>query len=171
MVQSTLDLLDISMNKSQKLFLYTLFFLSGVCGLVYEVVWSRQFLLIFGNTTYSVVGVITSFILGLGIGNYLLGRYADKRKKLVSLYALLEVLVGVFAITTLYSIPIISAFFTYLVQSYSLTPGSLIILKFLLSSAVLFPATICMGGTLPILIRYFSKESFPKRYPFFWSKD
>ena len=59
--------------------LYWLFFCSGVSGLIYQVIWVRAFGTVFGNTIYSASLVIAVFMLGLGVGSYVVGRWADIR--------------------------------------------------------------------------------------------
>src|SRR4051794_15682943 len=58
---------------------YLLFFASGISGLIYQVLWVRQFGAVFGNTVYSASLVTTVFMLGLGVGSAVLGRAADRR--------------------------------------------------------------------------------------------
>jgi len=53
-----------------------LFTASGMAGLTYEVVWSRQLTLVFGATTLAVSTVLTTFMFGLGLGSFLAGRGA-----------------------------------------------------------------------------------------------
>ena len=60
-------------------FLYFLFFLSGISGLIYQVVWVRVFGNVFGNTVYSTSLVIAVFMLGLGVGSFVAGAWADRR--------------------------------------------------------------------------------------------
>src|SRR6185369_2369632 len=87
--------------------LHLLFFCSGVSGLIYQVVWVRQFGQVYGNTVYSASIVVAIFMLGLGAGAYLFGVLADRSRLrlaasarraagLIRLYAGLEVLIGVF---------------------------------------------------------------------------
>ena len=59
--------------------LYFLFFSSGLSGLIYQVVWVRVFGNVFGNTIYSASLVIAVFMLGLGVGSYIVGAWADRR--------------------------------------------------------------------------------------------
>src|ERR1700682_2799762 len=59
--------------------LYLLFFCSGLSGLIYQVVWVRVFGNVFGNTIYSASLVIAVFMLGLGVGSYVVGAWADRR--------------------------------------------------------------------------------------------
>jgi MFS family permease len=55
------------------------FFLSGLAGLLWEVVWVRDFGLTFGNTIYSASFVTGVLMAGLGIGAWLGGVIADRR--------------------------------------------------------------------------------------------
>ena len=54
-----------------------LFFLSGFAGLVYQVIWLRQFTLIFGATAYASSAVLSTFMGGLALGASWVGRRAD----------------------------------------------------------------------------------------------
>ena len=46
-----------------------IFVLSGAAGLVYEIVWSRQLVLVFGNTTQAVSAILTGFFGGMYSGD------------------------------------------------------------------------------------------------------
>ena len=50
-----------------------LFFLSGALGLVYEVVWSRVMMHVFGSTALAVGTVLAAFMSGLAVGAWLVG--------------------------------------------------------------------------------------------------
>jgi spermidine synthase len=139
--------------------LLILFFSSGAAGLLYEIVWTRQLLLVFGNTTHSIVAVIATFLGGLAIGNFLFGARTDRMSaiELIRLYARLEF--GV-ALTAFLSLPILNyvvPVYAALTDAPSPTVG-LIILKFILAALTLLGPTILMGGTLPALV------SFAKRH-------
>src|SRR5271168_4825854 len=54
--------------------LFLLFFLSGFCGLVYQVVWTRLAFASFGIITPVLSVVISVFMLGLAIGSWAGGR-------------------------------------------------------------------------------------------------
>src|SRR3989442_1499489 len=79
--------------------LHLIFFLSGASGLIYQVVWVREFGNVFGNTIYSAALVIAVFMCGLGAGSYLAGRWADRRYaartgSLVIAYGRVELAIG-----------------------------------------------------------------------------
>ncbi|MBI4880356.1 MAG: hypothetical protein HY812_11960 [Planctomycetes bacterium] len=55
------------------------FFVSGFCGLVHEVVWTRLLRLVMGNTTHAVTTVLCAFMGGLALGSFIGGRAAEPR--------------------------------------------------------------------------------------------
>jgi len=82
----------------QQVILLTCFFLSGCAGLVYEIVWIRQLGLVFGSAAPSIGIVLASFMLGLGLGSVLIGRWADRVASPLLLYAVFEGLIGLYAL-------------------------------------------------------------------------
>src|SRR5438128_10478582 len=60
--------------RSIRLVLFLLFFLSGFCGLVYQVVWTRMAFASFGIITPVLSVVISVFMLGLSVGAWAGGR-------------------------------------------------------------------------------------------------
>src|SRR4029077_7260836 len=74
------------------------FFFSGLSGLIYEVVWVRQFELVFGVSTYAVGAVLTAFMGGLCLGSWAGGRWADRTPNPLKTYGILELLIGLYAL-------------------------------------------------------------------------
>lgn len=136
--------------------IYYLFFLSGTASLIYEIVWGRMFLLIFGSTTNSIVAVVSAFLLGLALGSILFGKISDKlnNNQLLKLYALLELSVAVFAAATLKLLPILKQSYAHISDGSTLS-AQLLLIKFALTCLLLLLPTIAMGGTLPVLTRLF----------------
>ncbi len=77
--------------------IYTLFFLSGAAGLIYELVWVRELIFIFGGTTYAITTVLVAFMGGLGLGCYVAGRWCRRLHRPAQVYGLLEILIGAYA--------------------------------------------------------------------------
>jgi len=69
---------------------WTAFFISGAAGLVYEVVWARYLDLVLGGTTYAHTMVLAAYMGGLALGSWFFGRLADRIKRPLRLYVLLE---------------------------------------------------------------------------------
>ncbi|MBD3337034.1 MAG: hypothetical protein GF355_16085, partial [Candidatus Eisenbacteria bacterium] len=45
-------------QRGYRLTVYSLFFLSGVSGLVYQIIWTRMLVLVFGNTMLAMSTVV-----------------------------------------------------------------------------------------------------------------
>ena len=76
--------------RSAPLAVLAIFVLSGAAGLIYEIVWSRQLVLVFGNTTQAVSAILTGFFGGMAIGAAVGGRIADRVRSPLRMYGLLE---------------------------------------------------------------------------------
>lgn len=140
--------------------IYLLFFFSGAAGLIYEIIWGRLLVLIFGSTTNSIVAVISAFLGGLAIGSLIFGRIADKlsAKKLIKTYAVLEIGIGAAAASTLFLLEVVKLTYGQFSDGSSVTLP-LLFTKFALTILVLSIPTILMGATLPILIRFAQSQN------------
>ena len=69
--------------------------LSGAAALIDEIVWSRQLVLVFGNTTQAVSAILTGFFGGIAIGSFVGGRVADRVRDPLRMYGLLELALAV----------------------------------------------------------------------------
>lgn len=145
------------------LFLYLFFFLSGFSALVYELIWTRKLALIFGNTPYAVSTVLAIFFGGLAIGSWLAGKIIKNLKPqapnhkqksvwnlefgIYNLYALIELGIGLLALTTLPLIPLLN----HLPLPPTLSPVA--ILSIIIASLpILLPPTVLIGATLPVMV-------------------
>ncbi len=140
--------------------IYLLFFLSGAAGLIYQLIWVRKLVLIFGNTTYATSSILTAFMGGLALGSYLIGRYADRIKTPLKFYGLLELGIGASAMLILFFfLPISDAIYVWLFGFIGNSSFVFNVLRFLLSIIILIIPTTLMGGTLPVISKYFIKTS------------
>ncbi len=137
--------------------LLTVFFASGISALLYQIVWLKYLGLIFGNTVYAAATLIAIFLGGLGIGAFVFSRSFRTRPALL-VYAATEALVGLIGAFSPNGFELLNrgyvAAFPAVHQSIflmTLTRGAL-------AAAFLLPPTILMGGTLPLLVRWFTGE-------------
>src|SRR5436189_6216027 len=77
--------------------LAALLFGSGFCALIYQMVWLRQFRLIFGASTFATAAVLAIFMGGLGVGSAILGKRADAHPRPLVFYGNLELLIALSA--------------------------------------------------------------------------
>jgi spermidine synthase len=146
--------------------LLSLFFLSGISGLIYQVVWVRVFGNVFGNTIYSAALVVAVFMMGLGVGSYVAGTWSDRRyaaapESLLRTYAYVEFGIGALGLGVSLLLPYLAST-SALVSAYSRDVSSgwyaLSTASFLARTGIalvlLTPITLLMGGTLTLLIRH-----------------
>ena len=144
-------------QRSYRYLIYSLFLLSGISGLIYQIIWTRMLVLVFGNTMLATSTVLSAFMGGLAAGSYVLGRYIDRRPRpLIRVYAVLEAGIGISGL--LFPLVLQAATPIY-VSLYSVVEGNIILLnllRFAVCFAIIFVPTFLMGGTLPVLIKRFS---------------
>ena len=143
-------------GRTSRRILALLFFASGAAGLVDQVAWLRYLSLVFGNTTLATATLLAVFMAGLGLGAFLFGRLSDRTPRPLTVYALLEVAIGLFAIFS-------PRFFDGMTAAYveveravggaSGAPWSFALLRIGLAALCLLPPTLLMGGTLPLIVR------------------
>lgn len=127
------------------------FILSGVTGLIYEVLWARMLGLVFGATTLAVSTVLAAFMAGLAIGSAWAGKLGPRIRKPLGAYGWMEIAVAVYALLIPFLFRWIDHVYALLWQQFE--PGffAFSLLRFALSSLVLLAPTTLMGATLPVL--------------------
>ncbi len=136
--------------------LLVLFFLSGATGLVYELIWTRELIFVFGGTTYAITTVLVAFMGGLGLGSYFAGRVAARMRQPGRVYGLLELVIGGYALLVPILLGLAEPLYRAIYPGLAEIPFVLTALRFVLCALGLLLPTFCMGATLPILIRYVS---------------
>lgn len=138
--------------------LYVVFFLSGATGLVYEVIWVRLTGLVFGNTSLAISTVLGAFMAGLALGSWKLGRKADRTTNPLRVYGLLELGIGLSAALVPLAFRALDSFYWAIAPSLSSIPGATGLARFGSSFVILLTPTFFMGGTLPVLSRFFTEN-------------
>jgi spermidine synthase len=139
-------------------FIYLMFFLSGAAALIYQVVWVRSLTLVFGGSHLAVTAVLSIFMAGLAIGGYVIGKYVDTVKRPLRLYGLLELGIALFAILFIGLMNIYPSIYIPLAQGKDDSPLCLSFIRILFSIIALIVPTTLMGGTLPVLSRFISRQ-------------
>ncbi len=128
------------------------FVASGAAGLVYQVVWSSQLVLVFGNTTEAIGTIVTAFMAGLGLGGLVGGWIAPRLRQPLRVYGVIEIAVGGLALLVPWGFQLIDGVYR---SAYDTTsPGQLTFVRLLLTLAAVTPVTFLMGLTLPLLTRH-----------------
>lgn len=122
-------------------------FCSGMAGLIYQVLWIRQLTLVVGIEVYSITIAVSAFFSGLATGSALIGRFADRAKRPLLLYAALEAGIALTGVAATIALGHAAEPFAA-VQSHAGFVAWAI--PFLLVGTPAF----LMGGTLPAAIRW-----------------
>ncbi len=142
-----------------RLKLLAFFLISGACGLIYEIAWLRVLALVFGNTTYATSTVLAGYMAGLGLGALYFGKHVDSSGRPLRLYAMLEGGVALYALLT----PLVwkAAELLHLGFYRAVHPSFAVfaLFKFAVAVAALLVPTFLMGGTLPVVCKYFVRRN------------
>ncbi|MBI3313607.1 MAG: fused MFS/spermidine synthase [Candidatus Omnitrophica bacterium] len=139
--------------------LLTCFFLSGACGLMYEVAWLRVLGLVFGNTTFATSTVLAGYMAGLGLGALFFGTWIENTKRPpILVYGMLEGGVALYAILTPWLWKLIEIIHTSFYQHYNPSFLMFSFFKFVIAFGFLFFPTFLMGGTLPVIAKFFVQQ-------------
>jgi len=130
-----------------------LLFFSGFCALIFQVSWFREFRLLFGASTAASSAVLAVFMGGLGIGNAILGRRADRAKSPLAFYALLELSIAMAAAASPRLIDALHGLYIFLGGQLALGFPLATAVRLAISAVVLGVPTFLMGGTLPAAVR------------------
>ncbi len=139
--------------------IFLIFFFSGACALVLEVVWLKMLSLVFGVTSLAAATTLASFMAGMGLGSYYFGRLAGKVRRPLRLYGILELGVAISA----FLMPIVFAgldsVYVFIYRHVTTDFTWLGFIRLVLSFVALLVPTFLMGGTLPIISRFLVKRS------------
>ena len=135
-----------------------IFVLSGAAALIDEIVWSRQLVLVFGNTTQAVSAILAGFFGGIAIGSFVGGRIADRVRVPLRMYGFLELVLAVVVVLTPLSFRLINGLYRASTRPSRARPSSSPWRGSCSRSSRLRPATVLMGATLPTLTRQFARD-------------
>jgi predicted membrane-bound spermidine synthase len=131
--------------------LFSIFFLSGISGLIYESIWSHYLKLFLGHAAYAQTLVLAIFMGGMAVGAWTCGRYSHRWRNLLLAYALVEGFIGVSAF-------LFHDLFTWMVgfsfDAVLPSMGSVATIqayKWILCGLLILPQSIMLGMTFPLM--------------------
>ena len=116
-------------------------------------------MLVFGNTTQAVSAILTGFFGGMAIGSGVGGRVADRVRRPLRMYGLLEIVLVWVVLATPLTFRLLHEVYRGAFTSLEAAPVALALVRFALALVALAPATILMGATLPTLTRFLSRDA------------
>jgi spermidine synthase len=130
-----------------------LFFCSGATSLAYEVVWFKRFSHVWGNSALAMALVVACFLLGLGAGALLFGRWADRIRSPLLWYGWCEAGIGLLALLIPFEIGWLGGLNSWLYSHLHDAGLFHALARGLLTLLVIGPPCVLMGGTLPLLVK------------------
>jgi spermidine synthase len=143
-------------NPRTTIVIFILFFCSGFSSLIYQVVWLRMAFAHFGIITPVLSVVVSVFMLGLGVGSLVAGRWGAPCAARLGispsvLYGAAELMIGLGA----FIVPMLFlAGDTALISVGSASSGWYLLLSALVISGAILPSCILMGTTFPLMMAY-----------------
>jgi spermidine synthase/MFS family permease len=148
------------MNQFTRRVLFFLFFLSGFCSLVYQVVWTRMAFASFGIITPVLSVVLSVFMLGLSVGSWAGGRLISSfvrrtGRSAMVFYAFTELLIGMGA----FAVPKLFALGEHILLGTGETDSfRYLSLSALVLAASILPWCVCMGATFPLMMAFVREQ-------------
>lgn len=135
-----------------------LLFFSGVCGLIYEVIWMRMFVTVFGSTVYAVSTVLTAYMAGLALGSFYFGRFVDKHKDALRIFAYLNLALGICGLLFPLLFSNLDDIYVVIYKYFHISNYLFTSVRFVLSFIILIIPTTLIGATLPVISKFFVED-------------
>ena len=149
------------MNRSTRWFLFLAFFLSGFCGLTYQVIWTRLAFASFGIIAPVLSIVISVFMFGLSVGSWAGRKWVASVAKRTGcsallFYALAELIIAIGG----YSVPKLFKLGEVLLLSSGQTDSfRYLFLSALVLGVSILPWCFFMGTTFPFMMAYVREQA------------
>lgn len=131
-----------------------IFIASGFAGLVYEVVYAKALALTFGSTSIAAYTVLTVYMGGMALGAWLGGAVAENCKRPLYVYAVCELIIGLYAALTPQLFGLIQWLYVQISTDVPVGDPALSWLRVSLGAVVLLLPTVLMGATLPLMFKH-----------------
>ncbi len=132
--------------------LLLLFFVSGSSSLMFETLWQRLMVLVFGASAPATAAILIAFFLGLGLGSFIGGRILERFDRALLFYACVEFWIGLWSLAVPALLGAMGLLLIEFGDSNQITALPYLV-RLLLAIAMVLPATLGMGATIPVMNR------------------
>jgi len=154
---------------------FVFFFLSGLCSIVYELVWLRLAMAQFGVTTALTSIVLSMFMAGLGLGSWAAGtlvrRHGQRLLHPLRLYGLTELLIGLSALVVPLQLSFGHRLLEGMTEQGTVSSAAYYVASGICLALTLVPWCACMGATIPLVmfaIRSQAGDESPRSFSFLY---
>ena len=127
--------------KAQPSWILLLMFFSGANAFLYEVLWTRMLSHILGGSIYAFATMLAAFLTGIALGGGFSGAFAKDRRSAAVNFGLAQVAIAILSIGI------------YQWMGFAIPDARSVAGLSVYAVAVMLPATIFIGATLPLAVR------------------
>ncbi len=141
------------LQKRQRTLLLTGFALSGVTSFAYQVLWTRALVFYVGNSTYAFTIMLTTFLVGIALGGYLVRFFIDRLNDPLRCFAWVQVGIGLSAVAAmpLLNVAVGSTGIISWFASMDIPWGATVLPRFVISFSLVLIPTVLVGMTFPLV--------------------
>jgi spermidine synthase len=128
--------------------------ITGAASFLYEIAWIRMLSMVLGSTTHAFELMLSAFIFGLAIGGFIIHKKIDLFHSPTRVLGWIQILMGLLAAVTLAQYSIAFESMSYAVGYLEKNETGYLLFNLISHSialAIMLPATICAGMTLPLI--------------------
>ena len=133
------------------------FGLSGAAAMVYENAWTRALTLVIGMSTYSFSVMLTTFLVGLGLGSLLYARWWGTREVGVAGFGVLQLLIALSSLATIPLFERLPLLFLRLRFGFGDSFPQFLTIQMLLSALVMIVPTLLLGAAFPAVASLYTR--------------
>jgi spermidine synthase len=127
--------------------------LSGVSSMVYEIAWTRALGLVIGSSVYAFSAMLTTFLLGLGLGSFFFARIWGRRTASAGVFGWIEVWIGVAAFLLIPALERMPDLVLTIMRRLSPSGPTALLTEFGLSFLAMIVPTTLLGASVPCAIQ------------------
>jgi spermidine synthase len=132
--------------------------ISGTAALAYEVVYTKILVFSLGSSAHAFSLMLTTFLAGLALGSFISSRLADRLKRPAEAFGVVEILIGVAALASVFLLARLDVSREYL--GIRDAGGNVLALRaagFLQAASIMLVPSILMGMAFPLAARLYAR--------------
>jgi spermidine synthase len=136
-----------------------LYGISGFCSLGYEVLWTRALMFKIGNDTYAFSLMLSTFLLGLGLGSFIFAKIKLSRKGSIVALGVMQLLIALAIVLGIGFLFRMDSVIDSLWQHFGKTWLSATAARFVSAFILMGIPTLLIGGVFPLAARLCSRST------------
>ncbi|MSP61100.1 MAG: hypothetical protein EXR72_12295 [Myxococcales bacterium] len=132
------------------------FAFSGAAAMVYQVLWSRALAIVIGSSVFSFALILLAFLIGLAGGAAIVSRLTRHTRRPVLALAVVHLGVVAMVMLSYFLIDKLPDTFVALLRGGAFSVDGILFSQFLLAALAILPATVLMGGVMPLTMRIYT---------------